>query len=76
MVAFEEQFIKGELKPTLKSEEPSEEDTAEPVKVLKGKSFAGMVLENGDDLSCRFAAFCSVCVWGGGGGGQSVGIAK
>lgn len=47
LLAFEEKFFAGELKPSLKSEEPSPEDTAEPVKVLKGKSFANLVLENG-----------------------------
>lgn len=47
LVAFEEKFFKGELTPSLKSEEPSEEDMAEPVKVVKGKSFSKMVLENG-----------------------------
>lgn len=46
-MAFEEKFFKGELTPSLKSEEPSEEDMAEPVKVVKGKSFSKMVLENG-----------------------------
>lgn len=55
LLAFQDQYFKGELKPTLKSEEPSEEDTMEPVKVLKGKSFSSMVLENGDDL---FSSFC------------------
>lgn len=45
--AFEEKFFNGELTPTLKSEEPSDEDLAEPVKVIKGKSFSKMVLENG-----------------------------
>lgn len=48
MVAFEEKFFKGELSPSLKSEEPSDEDTANPVKVVKGKSFSKLVLENGE----------------------------
>jgi len=47
-LAFEEKFFAGELTPTLKSEEPADEDLAEPVKVVKGKSFASMVLENGE----------------------------
>lgn len=46
--AFEEKFFKDELTPTLKSEEPAEEDMAEPVKVLKGKTFAKHVLESGE----------------------------
>lgn len=48
LVAFEEKFFKGDLSPSLKSEEPSDEDTAQPVKVLKGKSFSKLVLENGE----------------------------
>lgn len=48
LLAFEEKFFAGELTPTLKSEEPSDEDLAEPVKVLKGKSFSKVVLENGE----------------------------
>lgn len=47
-MAFEEKFFKGDLSPSLKSEEPSDEDTAQPVKVLKGKSFSKLVLENGE----------------------------
>lgn len=47
LLAFEEKFFAGELSPTLKSEEPADEDLAEPVKVLKGKSFSKLVLENG-----------------------------
>ena len=49
LLAFEEKFFAGELTPTLKSEEPSDEDLAEPVKVLKGKSFSKLVLDNGED---------------------------
>lgn len=48
LTAFEEKFGKGELTPSLKSEEPADEDTAEPVKVVKGKSFSKMVLDNGE----------------------------
>ncbi|CAN0581158.1 unnamed protein product, partial [Laminaria digitata] len=48
LIAFEEKFFKGELSPSLKSEEPSDEDLKEPVKVLKGKSFSKLVLENGE----------------------------
>lgn len=50
LLAFEEKFFAGELAPTLKSEEPSDEDLAEPVKVIKGKSFSELVLENGEKL--------------------------
>ena len=47
LMEFEGKFFKGELTPSLKSEEPSEEDLEEPVKVVKGKSFSKMVIENG-----------------------------
>lgn len=52
-MAFEEKFFAGELTPTLKSEEPADEDLAEPVKVVKGKSFSSMVLENGEPIQKR-----------------------
>lgn len=48
LLAFEKKFFDGELVPSLKSEEPADEDLAEPVKVLKGKSFSKLVLENGE----------------------------
>lgn len=53
---FEEKFEAGKLSPTLKSEEPAEEDLAEPVKVLKGKSFKELVLDNGEGDVMRRSA--------------------
>lgn len=50
LILFEKKFANGELKPSLKSEEPKPEDTAEPVKVLRGKSFPKMVLDNGEGV--------------------------
>lgn len=49
LLAFEEKFFAGELSPSLKSEEPSDEDLAEPVKVVKGKSFQSLVMDSGED---------------------------
>merc|ERR1712070_841442 len=55
-------FVDGKLKPVLKSEEPSDEDTAEPVIVLKGKSFNEHVLENTKDVLVEFyAPWCGHC---------------
>lgn len=68
LLAFEQKFAAGELKPSLKSEEPSEEDLKEPVKVVKGKSFKSMVLDTGkmilhDILEiCRLTGF-RFCRW-------------
>lgn len=47
LAAFEVKFMAGELKLSLKSAEPSEEDLKEPVKVVTGKSFKEMVIDNG-----------------------------
>lgn len=58
LAAFAEKFFKKELTPTLKSEEPSDEDLEQPVKVLKGKSFSKLVLENGE----RFFFVGTLCV--------------
>merc|ERR1712054_588474 len=43
--AYITDFKDGKLSPDLKSEEPSEEDWANPVKVLKGKSFKEKALD-------------------------------
>lgn len=54
LLAFEEKFMAGELTPSLKSEEPSDEDLSEAVKVVKGKSFQSMVIDNGKSRSGFF----------------------
>lgn len=45
---FEGRYFAGELKPHVKSEVLLEADTWGPVKVVKGKSFKKMVVENGE----------------------------
>ena len=47
---FVSSFFAGTLSATLKSEEPSPEDTTGPVVVLKGKSFKELVLDNDKDV--------------------------
>ena len=60
--AFLRQAIDGTLTPTLKSEEVLPEDTAGHVKVLKGKSFADIVLNNSNDVFVEFyAPWCGHC---------------
>lgn len=60
--AFQEDFFAGKLTPTLKSEEPAEEDLAEPVKVVKGKSFGDIVVDNDKDVLLEFyAPWCGHC---------------
>jgi len=54
--------LSGSLKPTLKSEAVAPEDLAQPVKVLKGDSFADIVLNNSNDVFVEFyAPWCGHC---------------
>jgi protein disulfide-isomerase A1 len=60
--AFIGQFLNGEIKPVLKSEEVTAEDTASPVKVVKGKSFNDIVINNDRDVFVEFyAPWCGHC---------------
>jgi len=55
-------YFAGSLTPSLKSEEPVPEDMAAPVKVVKGKSFKDVVLENDKDVLVEFyAPWCGHC---------------
>ena len=49
-------YFAGELKPFLKSEEVTAEDTKKAVKVLRGKSFEDIVLNNDNDVLVEFYA--------------------
>lgn len=55
-------FKAGSLKPVLKSETQTPEDTAGPVTVLKGESFKELVLDNSKDVLVEFyAPWCGHC---------------
>lgn len=55
-------FVAGTLTPTLKSEEPTPEDVAQPVKVVKGKSFNDLVLNTKKDVLLEiYAPWCGHC---------------
>lgn len=62
IASYIDTFKAGNLKPTLKSEAAAPEDTAGPVTVLKGESFAELVLDNTKDVLVEFyAPWCGHC---------------
>ncbi|KAA0170780.1 hypothetical protein FNF27_06478 [Cafeteria roenbergensis] len=59
---FTGSVLKGDVKPTLKSEEPDASDLEGPVVVVKGKSFRDIVYEEGKDVLVEFyAPWCGHC---------------
>jgi len=62
MRAFVDDVLIGKVKPTLKSEEPHLDDLSGTVKVVKGKSFHDMVINNTMDVMLEFyAPWCQHC---------------
>lgn len=59
---FVQTFFKGQMKPILKSETGSAEDTRGPVWILRGSSFKELVLDSSTDMLVLFyAPWCSIC---------------
>lgn len=62
LIAFGNSFVSGSLQPTLKSEEVQPEDSTGDVVVLRGNSFADLVLNNDKDVLVEFyAPWCGHC---------------
>jgi len=62
VVEYLTSFFAGKLLPTLKSEDAEPEDTTGDVVVLRGKTFADLVLNNDKDVFVEFyAPWCGHC---------------
>lgn len=62
ITTFVEDFLSNKLKVVLKSEKVLPEDTAGPVKVVKGDSFNDIVINNKNDVLVEFyAPWCGHC---------------
>jgi protein disulfide-isomerase A1 len=62
VTSFVQSFVDGTLKPTLKSEEVAADDATGDVVVLRGTSFADLVLNNDKDVLVEFyAPWCGHC---------------
>lgn len=62
IVTFLNSYFAGDLKPSLKSEDVQADDTTGPVVVLRGKSFADLVLNNDKNVFVEFyAPWCGHC---------------
>ncbi|KAK4538842.1 hypothetical protein CDCA_CDCA20G4867 [Cyanidium caldarium] len=61
MAAFLEQYLSGELKPTLRSEEPPADNTG-AVRVVVGKTWESIVMDPGKDVLVeQYAPWCGHC---------------
>ena len=67
IATFATDVLGGKLSPTLKSEEPLDEDLENPVKVVKGKSFESIVMNNSkvpkENVECFLFVVMVIIFW-------------